>query len=371
MPIIFTLLFIAITIQLIDYCYHLKEVKAIRLLPPVKTVRQAKILLKPFRPKPFDALLGPLQMLAAWLMMIAAILAAWKAQRFWIDLCVIWIIASQLRRLEELSHMAIHGSLGGPRKLAFCCADLFFQLPLLKPDAITRQFRHCVLHHPNVNLKAKDPGLHDFIEIGFIPGITQIKFWLCLFYYFTPQGLASRIKGILSHLQSDFSHPPRLFARWATMACTTLPFLIAGWWYGFLMFYLLPVLIVFPQFYWISQIVEHRWFEEVESLDPISREMKSCRRTDYTGFLGQFIAVSFFPVGDRFHMAHSLFPPLRWNYLPAIDALMKRSLSEYSANESNQLFFESNGQPSAISHLKQIMLKKENQYDEYCRAQRG
>lgn len=357
MATVIILIILTLIIVMIDHIYHLKEVKEIRLIQSVGSIKEAKIILKKFRPKQYDAVLGPLQLIAAWLVIVAVIIIAWKMQQICADLLAVWVIASQLRFLEELSHMAIHGSLGGSKKNSFFWANIFFQLPMLKPNISTRHYRHCIEHHPNVNCLQKEPGLQDFIQIGFVPGISYVRFWSGVFYPMTARGIVHRIKSILKNIKSDFSDSRHVAARWFTISITVTPFFVMGWWYGFVMFYLFPLLIVFPQFYWFSQIVEHRWFVDINGLDRINREMESCRRTEYEGLLGSIIALSFFPVGDRFHMAHSLFPPLRWNYLREVDALMNRSFSGYAKNTSRGLFFGANEKPSATSHLKNIMIK--------------
>ncbi|WP_175485015.1 fatty acid desaturase [Pseudovibrio axinellae] len=341
----------------LDPLYHLNECRKIAGLKGVTDIHAARRAFSHYRPKKLDSILGPIQFVGHWLVIIGMIGLAFHIQLFVFDLLTIWVICSQLRALEELGHMAIHGILGGSKKSQILLADSLFQFPALMSSAEERRHRHCVLHHPNANLLDVDPGLRDFIEIGFVPGISKFKFWLGVFHPCTPKGIYERCRGILSHFKRDLTSPYRLTLRIVGIVATIAPFLLLGWGYGFLMFYLIPLLIVFPQFYWFSQVVEHRWFENVDGMDPLERELTSCRPTLYEGISGAIIRNSIFPIGDNHHLAHSLFPYLRWSYLGAADQLLIDNMPEYGKNTSRGLFFNSKKSLSAISYLRTTMIK--------------
>lgn len=341
----------------LERLYHGKERLEIASLVGVNDIAKAKRDFKKYRSQPLDVVLGPLQFLGNWLIIIGMIGTAYRFNYLAFDLLTVWVICAQLRALEELSHMAIHGAVGGSKSFQLLVADFFFQLPALKNSARERRHRHCSLHHPNVNLLNKDPGLQDFVEIGFVPGISRTKFWLCVFHPLTPLGVFQRLRGVMFNLTSDFRSPFRLGVRAVTIATTVVPFYLLDWGYGFGLFYILPLIIFFPQFYWFSQVAEHRWFENVDGLDKLQRELLSGRPTLYKGVLGQFVRYSFFPVGDSHHLAHSLFPYMRWSYLGEIDRLLILNIPEYSQHTSKGLFIGSVNRPSALDYLREKLIR--------------
>lgn len=137
-----------------------------------------------------------------------------------------------------------------------------------------------------------------------------------------------------------------------------MPFIWLGWVYGFILFYFVPLVVLFPQFYWLSQVVEHRWFENVDGLNNQQRELISGRPTLYKDFFGQVVRYSFFPVGDSHHLAHSLFPYMRWSYLGEIDRLLIRNIPKYSENMSQGLFVGANSLPGALDYLHGKLIAK-------------
>jgi fatty acid desaturase len=58
------------------------------------------------------------------------------------------------------------------------------------------------------------------------------------------------------------------------------------------------------------------------------------------------------PSSDAYHLAHSLYPGVRWNYLPAIDRVLKVDEPRYSQHASEGLLLSSDGIPSALSELR-------------------
>ncbi|MFN6569906.1 fatty acid desaturase family protein [Dendronalium sp. ChiSLP03b] len=347
----------ATALSVVDYIYHFPEVVKINKVPSHSmTSKEIYHFLKSFRAKKYDNLIGVLPMMSNVLLCIASVLAAKVVNHLAFDLLCMLFIAGRFRSLEELGHMAIHGSVSPSEKLNFFLANVFFQFPLFKPNSLVRRQRHCVEHHPNVNLKGLDPGLQDFYDIGFVPNISERAFWAGVFYPLTPSGIKTRLKGCLNNVLMDVKNLKWLTLRLFCVTAVIAPYLYYGMYYELVMFYLLPLIFIFPQFYWLSQVVEHRWFINVIGKDRLEREMSSGRPTDYPGIIGLFWKTHLFPIGDSYHMAHSLFPHVRWNYLPAVDRLLKRNLPDYSERISVGLFLRGGDHPSALSDLREQMV---------------
>jgi fatty acid desaturase len=132
----------------------------------------------------------------------------------------------------------------------------------------------------------------------------------------------------------------------------TLPMLVFGSAWDIVWIYLVPLVIVYPLFAWLSQVVEHRWFlPQPDDRSRLTRELAFGRPTEYVGLSGVLIRLNIFPFGDSYHLAHSLFPYVRWNYLPAVHELLKRHLEGYMDHASQGLFWHPAGTPSATSEL--------------------
>lgn len=87
------------------------------------------------------------------------------------------------------------------------------------------------------------------------------------------------------------------------------------------------------------------------------------RATEYTGINGMMLSAFFLYYADRHHLAHSLVPWARWNYLYTIDKVLKEVFPNiYMKNASAGLIKASNGyRYSALSELydRLVSSKKE------------
>jgi fatty acid desaturase len=59
-----------------------------------------------------------------------------------------------------------------------------------------------------------------------------------------------------------------------------------------------------------------------------------------------------FPFGDCYHLAHSLYPMVRWNYLADLDRLLTRVDPAYDRYRSVGFLKPSGTRPSALSELR-------------------
>ena len=77
------------------------------------------------------------------------------------------------------------------------------------------------------------------------------------------------------------------------------------------------------------------------------------RATEYTGISGMILSAFFLYYADRYHLAHSLVPRARWNYLDLIDKILKEThFHSYMRNASGGLIIPSKKYKySALSEL--------------------
>jgi fatty acid desaturase len=193
-----------------------------------------------------------------------------------------------------------------------------------------------------------------FESIGFVPGMSPARFRLMLFHSFTPRGLAEtlRLSAVGATRNSSWVGAA---VRITVVAATLAVFLAAGGWRALVFGYVVPLLTIYPWFSWISLLVEHRWFVECHEDDRVARECINGRPTDYHGVSGWLIKHFVLPATDHYHLSHSLYPHVRWNYVAAVDRALKQRDVRYGAFLSVGLVWPRGDTPSALSELRERM----------------
>jgi fatty acid desaturase len=362
MPVaVVALVLIALALRGLDIAYHHGEVRRLRRLrppaphPDISWFRHA---LRSLRPKPLDSVVAALQFVSVWLLIAAAALVFVNSESLIVrGLCLLFI-GGRFRELQEIGHFAIHGVLCPSRQVGLLLTNIFCQFPLFKPSAYFRYRTHVVEHHPHANLDGQDPNLVDFTVAGLVPGITALQYWRGVLFPLTPAGIRLLLKEGLTNLLHRNHGTGELVLRALIVALITLATAMLGSAWGIVWIYLVPLVIIYPLFSWLSQVAEHRWFLPLPSdLSRLGRELAFGRPTDYAGLSGLLIRHNIFPFGDSYHLAHSLFPHVRWNYLPAVHELLKRHLEGYMDHASQGLFWHPAGIASATSELRERLTR--------------
>ncbi|GGE93718.1 fatty acid desaturase [Stappia taiwanensis] len=352
----FACFIIASFLLFLDALYHRVDLSKVTA-PPAGTdiVRHYRKQFRGMSYKPLDAFLGPLAYVWTYLFIISAVLAFHYTDYIAVKIAAVLFVTGRFRSLQEIGHHAAHGSLGPSRRFNEILTNLLYQFPAFMPEIRRRHQVHVVEHHHAVNMDG-DPDRVEMEDKGFVPGLTRTQFWLGVFRPLTPMGLIERLRECWGYLKADMWNL-NLVLRLASVATVVALFLTFGFYWELLFLYVVPVLFTYPLAYWIAHIALHRWYATCEEEIPYhERELKLGRPTDFPGLLGALVKHNVFPYGDSYHLAHSLFPSARWNYLPAIDALMKRDCPEYANHGSRGLFFGSGGKPSALDELRERMV---------------
>lgn len=304
--------------------------------------------------KPLDALFAPLPFLWCWLdiailIRLGALAGRWEP---WGLIAV--LIAGRMRALQEIGHNAVHCALCRSRDWQWFLSNVFFQLPLMKRDMHSRFVTHVKEHHRTPNHPDKDPNLRRIVEGGVRPGITARGFYLRLLFPFSPRGFWINLRTSLLNSTKGNSSWRVVALRVAVVAATLALVWSCGGAAGLVFGYLVPLLLVYPWFSWISILVEHRWFcADDAARDRWQMECINCRPTEFPGVSGWIVSRLIFPLSDRYHLAHSLFPYVRWNYLPPIDRYLREHDPYYPTYRSEGLLFPRGPLPAALSELKQ------------------
>ena len=216
------------------------------------------------------------------------------------------------------------------------------------PDVVAigmrRYATHVVSHHPNVNDPSKDPNVMEFIALGFTPPISVARFLLLITYPVTPFAIIRRVRSALASLRVDPGlRTAQVLTIWASIA-------VVGGPSACLWLYFLPVMVVHPWLAWISQLVEHRWF--LRTTPRWQHEYSSGRSLELSGLIGEIARALVLPFGDSFHLAHSLYPAVRWNYLRRLDRVLRdQDANYYAMRTSGLLVSRSKGAKSAFGEL--------------------
>ncbi|WP_394826765.1 fatty acid desaturase family protein [Pendulispora albinea] len=263
-------------------------------------------------------------------------------------------VGGRFRALQEIGHNAVHGALCRSRDWQWFLSDIFFQFPTFKRDMHARFVTHVKEHHKNPNQPIKDPNLMRIIAGGMVPNISEGRFYFNLLYPLTPLGFWVGLRTMAQHSTLYNRNIGTLFLRIATVAGFVGGFIALAGWKGLVLGYVVPLFVSYPLYTWLSLLSEHRWFVASDpGADRRTMECTNCRPIDFPGVGGWVIRQLVYPLSDQYHLAHSLYPFVRWNYLPAIDRALKERDELYARYRSEGFLFGREGMPAALSELRE------------------
>ncbi|HXW81641.1 MAG TPA: fatty acid desaturase [Acidimicrobiales bacterium] len=268
----------------------------------------------------------------------------------WVPVAI--FVGGRFRALQEVSHAAVHNGLCRSRGYQWALANVAVQWPLFRPDMHYRFAAHVTEHHAHANEPGEDPNIGRFQRIGVIPGLSRAQWRRKVWYPLSPIGLAETARGVAESTLLKNKRPFMVLPRVGAVAAAVALVIWDAGWFGLGAGFVLPLLVVYPFFSWISLLAEHRWFVRCEALERKARECINGRPTDYRGALGVALEHLIFPFSDHYHLAHSLYPLLRWNYLPAVDRALKAGNPEYARYASLGLIRASGDREAALSELR-------------------
>jgi fatty acid desaturase len=297
-----------------------------------------------------DALFAPLPFIWSWIEIALCVLladvlhnaAAWAA--------AIVLVGGRFRALQEYGHNAVHFALCKSRKWQWLLSDFFYQFPSFKRDMHSREVTHTREHHQNPNHPSRDPNRARVTAGGMVAPMTYSGFLMALFYPLTPSGFRGNVVNICRHSMLNYDRVT-MFVRLVSVTATTAMFFALAGWRGIVLGWIVPLLTTYPLFAWLALLTEHRWFVEGTRTSRLEVEYLMGRPTDYRGISGWMVRILVSPTSDAYHLAHSLYPGVRWNYLPAIDRALKVQDSRYTAHASEGFLISRHGFPSALSEL--------------------
>jgi fatty acid desaturase len=308
--------------------------------------------------KRFDALLAPLPFLWAWMeIVVAVLLARALGGTFW-WLVAIVVIGGRFRALQEFGHNAVHYALCRSHAWQWGLSDYFFQFPTFKRDMHSREITHTKEHHKNPNHETLDPNRARIRDGGMTYPMTPRQFYLRLLYPLSLRGLKVTIQTMWKNSMLNHSRFTLMLRLVSIASAAALFYSLAGW-KGIALGWFVPLLTTNPLFAWLSILTEHRWFVSGKPVGRLETEYLAGRPTDYHGLSGALVRALISPTSDAYHLAHSLYPGVRWNHLPRIDRALKVMDGRYTAHASEGLLFSSDDIPSALSELRERLTGSE------------
>jgi len=301
----------------------------------------------------FDRFFCVLPFAWCWLDIYSATLLAVFANHVAAYILLIVFVGGRFRALQEIGHNAVHGALARSRNWQWFLSDVFFQFPTFKRDMHARFVTHVKEHHRNPNQPVKDPNLMRIIAGGMVPNISKRRFYFNLFYPLLPAGFWVGLRTMAQHSTLFNRNFATLVLRVVTVAAVICGFIGLAGWRGLLLGYVIPLFITYPLYTWLSLLSEHRWFVASDA-EAARRTMEctNCRPLDFPGIHGWVIRQLVYPLSDQYHLAHSLYPFVRWNYLPAIDRALKERDELYARYRSEGFLFGRKEMPAALSELR-------------------
>ncbi|MEV1061568.1 fatty acid desaturase [Streptomyces sp. NPDC050263] len=240
-----------------------------------------------------------------------------------------WVVAScagavALRRLQEVSHFAVHGVLTRGGRLNTLLAETAVHVPLGFVPVPVRRRRHVREHHPNATVAGADPNLAELHRAGLRHGASTMRYALGMVRPLTPAGLRDTARGLAAPLRVAGTSGTGRLRTAGPIAVAAVMALVFGWEAAVFVF-LVPRFLLYPQLAWMSLLVEHRWFDpEPVTGPPVAVEAGRCLRLYPRNVpLALLARATWLPYGDLYHFAHSAHPAVRWNYLPALERSLR------------------------------------------------
>lgn len=316
--------------------------------------------------KRWDWWLAPLPFVWLWLdIVVGVLIAAWLDHPAgWAGLTV-WV-GGRMRALQEVGHNAVHRALcnepgytpGGRYPFQWWLSDIFYQFVVFKGDMASRKVTHVERHHRQPNHPNLDPNRARVQEGGMVAPLTITRFYSRLFFPLSLAGLWNTLVTLGRGFRVNRNRTA-VALRVTTVAAVAAVLFATGGWPGVVFGWLAPLVTTYPVFAWVALLAKHRWFLSASAARPRDQEYVAGRPTDYPGLAGVLVRLFVSPMSDAYHLAHSLYPTVRWNYLPAIDQHLKIVDARYTAHASRGLLFPRDGIPTALSELRDRLTRGE------------
>ena len=239
---------------------------------------------------------------------------------------------------------------------------------MLLDDIKERRKRH-FQHHQYAGTDL-DPNVETFRAIGMTPVLSKRRFMYYCCFPVTPGGVWNTIRNV-HHSVKRRTQNQRGLLGVVVFACMGILFSLGVLANGLVVF-VVARLFIYPWLSWISSLVEHRWFVDTGNDEVRVVECHVGRPTVYKGVTGALVRAVLFPYGDSYHLAHSLYPGVQYNFLPYVNSYCFATVPKYAEHYSVGLLLPGHvSRPSALSELYYTMTKMPGAIGNVQRCGRG
>ena len=276
-----------------------------------------------------------------YLIMFFAVLISIKLSAYFYPVSIL-IIASRMRALATLLHDAAHLRLCKNRYLNNFVGKYLTGLLILQGfNSYIKT--HVVKHHLFLGNETHDPDYQYYISSGLYSNITKVMFIKkYIVYPLLILNTISFIKYLLKNrLFNNKMESFLLCFLWTVIIELFVSFAILKY---LILFWVVPLLFIFPIFGWFIEISEHYPIIAQANID------LHASRNRRTGFIEWFL---FGVHNESYHLTHHLKPGIPyWNLVKA-HRIMLQDKCYYNINQSNASIFLTIGTSDSI--LKQMV----------------
>ncbi len=261
----------------------------------------------------------------------------------------ILIIGARQRALASLFHDASHGTLFKSKGLNRLAGRVFCGWPVMQSLSAYRR-SHVMAHHSRLGDTAHDP---DFRELK-RAGVYAIPRGPDFFRRFVLSALCGRLtirylKSLwLNRLSFALRPDASQVESWLILLLHTVIAAIAyahGWLANLMLFWWIPLVLVYPVIGWFSELSEHYPFMDA------SGAWRFTSRNRYSLWIERlFIGMH----GDSFHLTHHLLPGVPHWHLAAATRILRadRAFAEWDDRWGGIFTSDRNGRVSFITFVR-------------------
>lgn len=224
----------------------------------------------------------------------------------------ILLISARMRALDSFTHEASHGNLFRNPTLNYWAGLLLCAFPV--GSSLTAYRVSHADHHRYLADPERDPDRVRYRELGVDAFPTDRP---QLIRHFLKVFLLMHVPGYVWGAVKGYVYSPEVpqfeqIARWLFWGGAIALILVCGWEREFLLFWLVPYLSLFQIIRYLSEISEHGGlYGAYDATRPIRRELQVTR----SNFCHPLLRFFVYPLGDRFHILHHLYPSVpHYNY---------------------------------------------------------
>lgn len=259
-------------------------------------------------------------------------------QAWWFYPAALLLIGARQRAFVTILHDAGHQTLCANKTLNDFVARFFVGYPLVQGFK-TYITSHVINHHNHIGDDDRDPDLQYYVERGLFEETDRKRFVRehlikPLFFGFTLIYIRMLLVHRWKQLREGSVETIVITVYWAVIIAICAWF---GWLPHLLLFWFVPLVLMFPWIGWFAGIAEH--YPLIRNKDEIHMSWNRFSHPVEAFFTALH--------NENFHLTHHLRPDIPyWNLKKAHEVMLRDPVYAEANEEMGGIFFSSNGKPS-------------------------